>query len=229
MPDFEGRSPRGIYGDVVSELDWSVGEILKTLQALGLDKNTLVIFTSDNGPWLLHKDHGGSAGLLRNGKSSAFEGGTRVPMIARWPDRIKPNLSNDEIVSALDLFPTIANLTGTPVDKNLVLDGVDQSGVLLHGAHSRRDEVFYYANADLYAVRKGSWKAHFITKENPYSREEAQKLNTPLLYNLNVDPGEKYDVAGLHADVVVELTALYYRQLEAITLSDSEIDKILMP
>src|SRR5690606_13150509 len=120
---------------------------------------------------------------------------------------------NNKIMSALDLFPTIASLTGNPVDQKIVFDGVNQSDVLLYGTPSRRDEIFYYANADLYAIRKGAWKAHFVVKENPYSREEAQKLEVPRLYNLDVDPSERYNVAESHPKIVRELRTLYKKQL----------------
>jgi arylsulfatase len=107
--DYKGKSKRGLYGDVVEELDWSVGEILKTLKDLKIDNNTLVIFSSDNGPWLTQNEKGGSAGLLFEGKGSSWEGGTRVPMIARWPGVIKPNQTTGALATTMDLLPTITN------------------------------------------------------------------------------------------------------------------------
>jgi len=225
-PDFEGKSKRGIYGDVVSELDWSVGQIIQELKNLGIEDNTLVIFTSDNGPWLTQKDHGGSAGLLFEGKNSTYEGGMRVPGIAWWPGRIKANVTSTALFSALDIFPTIARITGSKIPGNLELDGMDQSELLLGTRTSIRTEIFYYINETLQAVRQGRWKAHFVTHAS-YSPEPPRVLDIPLLYDIEADPGEKYDLARHKPEIVKALTELYNRVKNAIPLPEPEIEKKL--
>jgi len=225
-PDFEGKSKRGIYGDVVSELDWSVGQIIQELKNLGIEDNTLVIFTSDNGPWLTQKDHGGSAGLLFEGKNSTYEGGMRVPGIAWWPGRIKANVTSTALFSALDIFPTIARITGSKIPGNLELDGMDQSELLLGTRTSIRTEIFYYINETLQAVRQDRWKAHFVTHAS-YSPEPPRVLDVPLLYDIEADPGEKYDLARYKPEIVKALTELYNRAKNAIPLPEPEIEKKL--
>lgn len=202
--DFKGKSKRGLYGDVVSELDWSVGQLLKTLKEQKLDKNTLVIFTSDNGPWLLFKEEGGSAGLLFEGKGSTYEGGMRVPAIAWWPGTIKANQVNTALATTMDLFPTIMKLAKADLPKDKILDGIDIMPLLTGQKEAVRDEVFYYKLDKLFAIRRGPWKAHFTTKPS-YSKEEAVDHDPPLLYNLDIDPSEKYNVAEQHPEVIAEI------------------------
>lgn len=225
-PDFEGKSKRGLYGDVVAELDWSVGQILKTLNEQKLDKNTFVIFTSDNGPWLPQKDHGGSAGILYEGKNSTYEGGMRVPAIAWWPGKIKANTTSAALMSSLDFLPTLAAMAKASLPSDRVLDGVDQSSVLFGQKENVRELLPYYINENVYAVRKGSWKAHFITHPS-YSPVAPETHATPLLYNIENDPGEKYDIAKDHPEIVAELTKEYEKQKAAFTLPPSEIEKVL--
>ncbi|QDK79281.1 sulfatase [Spirosoma sp. KCTC 42546] len=225
-PDFEGKSPRGLYGDVVAELDWSVGQILKTLKQLKLDQNTLVVFTSDNGPWLPQKDHGGSAGLLFEGKNSTYEGGMRVPAIAWWPGKIKANVTTTALMSNMDLLPTIATFAKASLPKDRVLDGIDQSGVLFGQKEKARELIPYYINEQVYAIRKGAWKAHFMTHPS-YSPVAPEIHTTPLLYNIDNDPSEKYDLAKDHPDIVAELTKEYEKQKAAFVLPPSEIEKVL--
>ncbi len=201
---FTDKSKRGLYGDVVSELDWSVGQLLKTLKEQNLDKNTLVIFTSDNGPWLIKKEEGGSAGLLFEGKGSAYEGGMRVPAIAWWPGTIQANQVNTALATTMDLFPTILKLAKADLPKDRVLDGTDIMPLLTGQKDAVRDVVFYYNLDKLFAIRRGPWKAHFITKPS-YSKEEAIDHDLPLLYNLDIDPSEKYNVAGQHPEVITEI------------------------
>src|SRR5690606_22325783 len=124
-PAFRGRSDRGLYGDVVEELDWSVGQVLATLRNEGLAENTLVVFTSDNGPWLTQFEQGGSAGLLREGKGCTWDGGMRVPAIAWWPGRIAPNGTTSELATTMDLFATSLALAGAPLPADRPIDGVD--------------------------------------------------------------------------------------------------------
>lgn len=224
--DFEGKSPRGLYGDVVTELDWSVGQILKTLKDLKLNDNTLVIFTSDNGPWLFQKEHGGSSGILFEGKNSTYEGGSRVPAIAWWPGKIKADVTSIALTSGVDLFTTFAALTKSEMPGDRIIDGIDFSEVLLGKKDKVRDVLPYYINEKLYAIRKGPWKAHFITHAS-YSPAAPEVLSIPLLYDIENDPSEKYDLAKRHPDIVKELTELFEKQKASIIPPPSEIEKIL--
>jgi arylsulfatase len=157
---FRGRSRRGLYGDVIEELDWSVGEVVAALRRHRLDENTFVIFTSDNGPFLSYGDHAGSAGPFRGGKLTAFEGGVRMPTIMRWPGHIPAGGRCPRIVSSLDLLPTIARQIGAPLPPHPI-DGVDVSELLFRPeAESPRKVFLYYAGSELHAVRSGDWKLH---------------------------------------------------------------------
>jgi arylsulfatase A-like enzyme len=202
-PEFGGKSPRGRYGDVIEELDWSVGRVIDALQELKLDRQTLVIFSSDNGPWSLFDEQGGSAGPLRGAKGATFEGGMRVPTIFWWPGTIRPAVVTD-IGATLDLLPTLADLAGAPVPKDRVLDGYDLGPVLRGTAGSPRQDVFYYRGPKLYALRHGPWKAHFFTKSE-YGADPEVAHDPPLLYHLGEDPGENYDRGKARPDVVAEL------------------------
>lgn len=200
---FKGKSPRGLYGDVVEELDWSVGEILKTLREEKLAGNTFVFFTSDNGPWLVKELAGGSASLLHEGKGSTWEGGMREPGIAWWPGKIKPGVTR-ELACSMDLFNTSLKLAGAEIPKDRVLDGVDMSGILSDGERSLRDVMFYYRGNELFAIRKGNFKAHFQTA-NGYGSEPPQKHEPPLLFNLAADPSERFDVAKEHPYIIADI------------------------
>jgi arylsulfatase A-like enzyme len=157
---FQRTSHRGLYGDVVQELDWSVGEILATLQRLGLDEQTLLIFTSDNGPFLSYGEHAGSAGPLREGKLTTFEGGVREPCLIRWPKHVPAGRVSDEIVSTMDLYVTFSKLIGATLP-TVKLDGVDLSPLLLGDVGAKgRDAFWYYSADELHAVRRGDWKLH---------------------------------------------------------------------
>jgi arylsulfatase A len=201
---FRGKSARGLYGDTVEELDWSVGEVLAALRRLKLAENTLVIFTSDNGPWLNQKLNGGSAGLLRDGKAGTWEGGHRVPAIAWWPGKIKPGRITSELVSSLDLFPTCARLAGAPGPTDRPLDGANQTQLLLGTGPSTREVVYYYYGDQLYAVRKGAFKAEFITHDG-YSPNAPEKHDPPLVFHLPSDPSEQFNVATNHPKVAADL------------------------
>jgi arylsulfatase len=168
---FRGKSGRGLYGDVVEELDWSVGEVLKTLAECGLDGTTLVVFLSDNGPFLSYGAHAGSAGPFREGKLTTFEGGVRVPFIVRWPGKVPAGRVSDELVTGLDLLPTVARIIGSglPTAK---IDGVDLSPLLLGEPGARGRASFgYFSGAELHAVRGGKWKLHvphdYLTVNGP--------------------------------------------------------------
>ena len=198
--EFAGVSRRGLYGDVIEEIDESVGQVLDTLRSEGLAENTLVVFTSDNGPWLRFDYLGGSAGPLRDGKGSTWEGGMREPAVFWWPGRIQPG-TNHEMGSTLDLLPTIAGLAGAEVPTDRVIDGLDISPALFAAGPSPRDTMFFYRGTRVFAARVGNYKAHFITKAAYGSTAETHH-DPPLLYHLGHDPGEQWDLARRHRDVI---------------------------
>jgi len=205
--DFLGKSERGLYGDVVAEIDDGVGKIMATLKEEGLAENTIVIFTSDNGPWLPFKTHGGSAGLLRAGKGTTWEGGMREPTLFWSPGKIKPNVITD-LGSTMDLFTTFSKLAGAKIPEDRIIDGIDLSGVLFEQKESPRRNMFFYRGTDLYAVRLGDYKAHFIT-EGAYGQfGEREEHSTPILYNVNEDPSEQFDIAVEHPEIIDEINAV---------------------
>ncbi len=205
--EFLGKSERGLYGDVVTEIDDGVGKILATLKEEGLAENTIVVFTSDNGPWLPFKTHGGSAGLLRAGKGTTWEGGMREPCIFWSPKIIRPAVITD-LGSTMDLFTTFSKMAGAEIPKDRVIDGVDLSATLFEQKESPRKNMFYYRGTDLYAVRLGDYKAHFIT-EGAYGQfGKREEHETPLLYNVNEDPSEQYDIAAEHPEIIEQINTL---------------------
>lgn len=205
---FTGRSLRGLYGDVVEELDWSTGEILRTLRELDLAERTLVFFTSDNGPWLIRNQAGGSAGLLREGKGSTWEGGMRVPCIAWWPGTVPAGVVTPALSSTMDLFSTSLALAGVEAPADRTIDGVDLGPVLRGEGANPRETMYFYRGETLMAIRKGPWKAHFITQGayGPAARQR-ETHDPPLLFHLEHDPSEKYNVADAHPDVIADLRA----------------------
>jgi arylsulfatase A len=219
---FKGKSLRGLFGDVVEELDWSMGQVLDTLRDLRLDERTLVVFTSDNGPWLIFNELGGSAGCLRDGKGSTWEGGMREPTLFWWPGTIRPGVVRD-VGSTLDLLPTCAKLAGAKLPEGLVLDGMDISPALLGTGPSPRDVMFFYRGTRLYAVRKGPYKAHFITQD-AYGSGKPETHDPPLLYHLGHDPSEKFNVAAEHPDVVAEIRKLADAHLAAMKPGKPQLD-----
>lgn len=205
---FQEVSRRGLYGDVIEEIDWSVGQVLDALREEGLAENTLVFFTSDNGPWLVFDTHGGSTGLLRGGKGMTWEGGMREPGIAWWPGTIPANAVQMEIASTMDLFSTSLAMAGVDEPDDRIIDGRNLLP-LLKGESSEavHDLFFYYRGTKIYAVRKGPWKAHFIT-EWEYSRDnEYTEHDPPLLFHLDHDPSEKYNIVEDHPEVIEEIKA----------------------
>ena len=220
---FRGRSPRGLYGDVVEELDWSVGEVLKTLREAGLAERTLVIFTSDNGPWLLKNLEGGSAGLLRDGKRSTWEGGTRVPGIAWWPGTVPAGRVSGALATALDLFPTAVALAGGTVPADREMDGVSLLPVLRGERAEVRELVFYYHHTRPFAVRKGPWKAHFATHSG-YGREAPLERDPPELYHLDRDPSERFAVTN-EPEVVADLTRELERHRRSVKPGESQLER----
>ncbi len=221
--DFKGKSKRGLYGDVVEELDWSVGQILDLLKELNIEKNTLVLFTSDNGPWLAKKENGGSAGLLFEGKGSAYEGGMRVPAIAWWPGVIKAGQINTAIATTMDLYPTILNLANVPLPEDRVIDGTDLYPLFTGQKEQVRELVFYYNRDQLYAIRKGCWKAHFITKPS-YSKEAPVVHDIPVLYNIENDPSEKNNVSKEHPEIIEEIEKEMEKHKATIIPAKSQLD-----
>jgi arylsulfatase A len=208
---FRGKSSNGRVGDWIEEVDWSTGRILDTLRDLKLSENTLVIFTSDNGPWLVKGADSGSAGPLRGGKGSTWEGGVRVPTIAWWPGKIAANSKVDAVAGTIDLLPTTVSLAGGTLPGNPVIDGRDISPLLLGKTKdSPRDVHYYFMGYQLQAVRQGSWKLALMPQKETMGREaepDAQ-TKTPRLYNLDSEIGEKTNVADAHPEIVAKLTAL---------------------
>lgn len=215
---FAGKSGRGLHGDVIMELDWSVGEVLDQLRRQNLDEKTIVIFTSDNGPWLLYGDHAGSALPLREGKATTFDGGVREPCLMRWPGKIPAGRVVREMAWSMDLLPTLARLAGTNAPVDRIIDGKDiwplMSGQA--GARTPHEAYFYYWGPELQAVRSGPWKLHLphnFTHPDPRGHDgQPGKLTTlkigEELFNLAEDIGETRDVATLHPEVVARLRAL---------------------
>ena len=208
---FRGKSSNGRVGDWIEEVDWSTGRILDTLRDLKLSENTLVIFTSDNGPWLVKGADSGSAGPLRGGKGSTWEGGVRVPTIAWWPGKIAANSKVDAVAGTIDLLPTTVSLAGGSLPGNPVIDGRDISPLLLGKTKdSPRDVHYYFLGYQVQAVRQGSWKLALMPQKETMGREaepDAQ-TKTPRLYNLDSEIGEKTNVADAHPEIVAKLTAL---------------------
>lgn len=214
---FRGKSGVGLFGDVMMEVDWSVGQILEAIQRNGIDDNTLVIFTADNGPWLSYGDHAGSAGPLREGKGTMWEGGYREPCIMRWPGKIPADTTCDEFAVTIDLFPTVAHLIGATIPPERKIDGKDiwplMSGE--EGAQSPHDAYWCYYSNELRGVRDRRWKLVFPHKYrsldgNPAGRDGRPKRYSTLdaelaLYDLKNDVGETTNVASQHPDIVARL------------------------
>jgi arylsulfatase A-like enzyme len=215
--EFAGSTERGLYGDVITEIDWSVGQVLDTLDESGIADNTLVVFTSDNGPWAMYGDYGGSAGPLREGKTTTFEGGMRVPGIMRWPERIKPNTTSNDVVTMMDLLPTFAEITGAALPQ-WKIDGKSILPILEWGpgAAGPHDPFFFYNSFELQAVRSGRWKLHlphmYATivergMDGNAGRQELREL--PLsLFDLDADPGETTNLVEQYPDVASQLSDL---------------------
>ncbi len=211
---FRGKSPSGLYGDVIAELDWSVGEVLACLKRNGLEKNTLVLFSSDNGPWFQ-----GSPGKLRGRKGQTYEGGVRVPFLARWPGRIPAGRVVDAIGSTMDLMPTLARLSGATLPTK-PLDGVDIWPLLSGQKRDHtREALLYFDNWELQCARLGNWKLHvgrynaFIYGPVPAAGRMNLRLRPAELFNLATDPDESFNVAAKFPEVVRDLEARISRAL----------------
>ena len=196
--NFLGNSGRGLYGDVIQEIDWSVGQVITTLENLQLLDNTLIIFSSDNGPWLVMEDHGGLAGILREGKQYTFEGGQRVPAIAMWPAKIPAGQVYDDMAVMMDWFPTIASITGASVPDDRPYDGSDISDVLFGTARRDGPGFLYFDLAELQCYREGDWKVKLPFRG--YNGSRGKKAVAPhdiYLFNLKDDPGETNNLAEI--------------------------------
>lgn len=215
--ELQGSTEQGLFGDVIAEIDGSLGAILATLDRLGLDEHTLIAFTSDNGPWLIFGNHAGSAGPLREGKGTTFEGGQRVPGIVRWPGHIPAGQVSDELVTAMDLLPTLARLAGAELPGDRVIDGHDIWPLLagVTGARSPYEKFLYYRTGQLQAVRSGGWKLHVahvyrttvggVIGRDGVPGSYAQTEIGLSLFDLEGDLGETTSVAAQHPEVVERL------------------------
>ena len=223
---FVGKTGLGLYADVINEIDWSVGQILASLKKQGLDDNTLVVFTSDNGPWTVFGNHAGSSAGLREDKGTSFDGGVKVPCIARWPGKVPAGSVTRRLAGTIDLLPTFAKLAGAELPYDLTIDGRDMGGLLFGkpGAAPHRDTQFVYWGEHLDAVRSGPWKLHF---KHPFRKTLTRGMDGAMgtygagtieqsLFNVEVDPFEKDDVSARHPDVVAKLSALAERMRDDI-------------
>ncbi|NEU07984.1 sulfatase [Flavihumibacter sp. R14] len=218
---FLGKSGTGMYGDVMLEIDWSVGQIMKTLNKLKINDNTIIVFTSDNGPWLNFGNHGGSTAGLREGKGTSWEGGTHIPGIIRWPAKIKAGSVSNAFMSTIDILPTLSAITRAPLPQKKI-DGLNVLDALTGkelATLSDRPFYYYYNQNDLEAVRKGHWKLILPHKyrsyedvlpgkdgfPGPYGEGEQHNL---ALFDLRRDPGERYDVKEMFPDILKQLEAL---------------------
>jgi uncharacterized sulfatase len=233
---FYKKSGAGLYGDVIAEIDWSVGQVLDKVKELGLDERTLVIFTSDNGPW-----YGGSSGGLRGMKGTMFEGGIRVPMIARWPSKIPAGHASAEPAGTIDILPTLLAAAGADTPKDRVIDGRDIMPLLTSDAKSPHEALYAAQGAKLATVRSGPWKLHVSKPKNTFFRKDTTEWLDPrapdgvtilapyeqstprdvpgvytgdepnpmMLFNLDDDPSEQHDVAAEHPDVVKRLKKMF--------------------
>lgn len=214
---FKGKSQQGTYGDVLMEIDWSVGEIMKALKETGLDKNTIVIFTSDNGPWLNYGNHAGSSGGFREGKGNSFEGGQRVPCIVRWKGVTPEGVVCNKLASTIDLLPTIAHITDAKLPEKKI-DGVNILSLIKGdlSATPRKYFYYYYRRNNLEAVRRDDWKLVLPHEGRTYEGQLPGNDGFPgkapenhpfplALYDLRRDPAERYDVKELYPEILAEL------------------------
>lgn len=214
---YHGRTKQGLYQDVIAEIDWSMGEILAALERTGNTARTLVIFTSDNGPWLSYGNHAGVAGPLREGKGTAWEGGVRVPFLAKWPGHIPAGTVSDQLAATIDVLPTIARITEADLPRRK-LDGVDILPVLTGDpqAPSPRTNYLYYYGQELRAVREERWKLvlphRYISIPEPGQfgkpGQTEQRQTAQVLYDLHADVGESQDVAAANPAIVARLLEL---------------------
>ena len=235
-PEFKGKSQGGLYGDTVEELDHHTGRLLDAIDEFGLRDNTLVIFTTDNGPWnnlqaaLRRKHNGqiawGSSGPLREGKGSTYEGGLRVPCIARWPGHVPAGRTSDAIFATIDLLPTFGKLAGFKIPSDRIIDGVDQTELLMGKDQHGRDDYAYFCRGELHAVRKGKWKVILPERKKFYGYVKDKGSQQVELYDLDSDIGEKKDLAKSQPEIVEKLLG----HARSISLPDKPYDsRIRLP
>jgi arylsulfatase A-like enzyme len=224
---FRGKSEQGLYGDVMMEIDWSVGEIMRTLEENNIVENTIVIFTTDNGPWLNFGNHAGSSGGLREGKTTCWEGGQRVPFIIQWPEKVPAGTICNKLGCAIDLLPTLAGITDAALSDNKI-DGIDISSLFMGDFESEpRETILYYLGKNnLNAVRKGNWKLVLPHTYRSYNTEPGndghggKRITTvvekPELYNMMRDPGEQYNVIEYHPEKVSEIMTVVEKAREEL-------------
>ena len=236
--NFKGKSEYGPYGDAIEEIDWSTGKVLAKLSELGIDENTLVIYASDNGPWIettrrmlpdgepfIPRNHSGSAAPLKGWKMSTWEGGSRVPFIARWPGKLKENRVSDEILTTMDLFPTIVKIAGAEIPKDRTIDGREAVSFLLGEEEaSPREEYLYYAGCLLTGIRVNQWKLelprHVFPSGTGWWGRMLEEIDTVQLFNLDEDVAEEVNLADKHPDVVANLM----KRIEAARKELGDID-----
>lgn len=223
-PDFKGKSERGFYGDVIEEIDWSVGQILRALKKEGLDKNTYVVFTSDNGPWAIFNEHAGSAGPLFGAKGTSYEGGVRVPAIFWGPGRIKPGVVS-KMGSTLDLLPTISKLAGTKLPQDRTYDGYDLSPLLRGENANPRQEMYFYHGSRIFAARKGDFKMYFYSNNPMGYPEKIEKLASYTLFNVQHDPSERYNLADKYPGVISQIEEMVLRHQSKAEPAESRLEK----
>ncbi|CAN5382192.1 sulfatase [soil metagenome] len=225
--DFRGKSERGLYGDVIEEIDWSVGQILNKLKDEGLEENTLVVFTSDNGPWVIFNEQGGSSGPLFGAKGTSYEGGVRVPAIFWWPGKINPAVIS-RMGATLDLLPTISSIVGEPLPDDRIYDGFDLTPVLNGENSNPRNELIYYHGTRIFAARKGDFKLYFYSNNPKGYPEKMKKLTKNKLFNLTHDPSEQYELADQFPEVVEEINLMVKNHLSTMEPAPTQLEKMLV-
>jgi arylsulfatase A-like enzyme len=220
----EDKTKNGLYADVMWEIDWSVGKIIDSLKENGIDEKTLVIFTTDNGPWLSYGNHAGSAKPLREGKGTAWEGGVRVPCIMRWPGEITPGKICSEPAMTIDLLPSIAEITGTSLPKHKI-DGKSIWHLIKGKGESPHEAYYFYWGTSLHAIRKGKWSLHLphsyrSLKDKPGNdgipSKYIQKQTGMALFDLRKDIGQKNDVSQEYPKIVNSLKDLGEKHMEYV-------------
>jgi len=217
-PEFTQNSQSGTYGAVIEEIDWSVGKVLKALEDLGLDKNTIIVFSSDNGPWKVKLDNGGTSGALRSEKSTWFEGGFRVPLLVKWPGHIKPGSFYNNITSQLDWFPTLIKISGGTLPSDRSYDGEDITTVLNGTSERKGNQIYYFYSGKLRAYRKGDFKIVFPYEGHPanFGRAGIPKIESVWLFNLKNDPNETTDIALSNVQLTQQLVTEANKYIESL-------------
>jgi arylsulfatase A len=224
--EFDGKSKGGKYGDVIEELDWSVGQIIKTLKEQKLDENTYVIFTSDNGPWKIFKEQGGSSGLLYGAKGTSYEGGTRVPFIIWSPKNLKQKVET-KIGSTLDLLPTIGSLANIKLPADLETDGYDLSSLLNGQNTNPRNEMFFYHGTKLFAARVGDYKLYYYKNDPSGYPQKVEKLEKLELFNLAIDPSETNNIIDRNPKVVSQIQEIVTKHLATVVPVKNNLEDVI--